>query len=39
MVSLTAEFGANAVVVSVVPLIRIITVVLTAPLVAPCLSS
>lgn len=34
MVALSTEFGANAVIVSIVHLIRIITVVLTAPLVA-----
>ena len=34
MVALSTEFGANAVVVSVVHLIRVITVILTAPWVA-----
>jgi membrane AbrB-like protein len=34
MVALSVEFGANAVVVSVVHLIRILTVILSAPLIA-----
>lgn len=39
MVALSADFGANAVVVSIVHLIRIITVILTAPIIARLITS